>query len=43
MKCRLIIRRLSKEMMGSASLKWKMKKMADSRELDVEYKWQGRC
>jgi hypothetical protein len=29
--------------MGSASIKWKMKKMADSRELDVEYKWRGCC
>jgi CRISPR/Cas system-associated protein Csm6 len=24
--------------MGSATIKWKMKKMTDSRELDVEYK-----
>jgi hypothetical protein len=38
-KRRLITRRLSKEIMGSASVKSKMKKMADSRELDVEYKW----
>jgi hypothetical protein len=25
--------------MGSATIKWKMKKMTDSRELDVEYRW----